>query len=51
MAFFSAIGAAVAGAFGAISGTIAFTFISGLTVAGLQIAAGIGLSLRTSSFW
>lgn len=45
MAFFSAIGAAVAGAFGAVAGTVAFTFISGLTVAGLQIAAGIGLSL------
>lgn len=47
MAVFTAIGTAVATAtFGAAAaGTAAFTFVAGLTAAGLQIASGVALSL------
>lgn len=45
MAVFTAIGAAVATALGAVAGTTAFTFIAGATTFLLQTAAGIGVNL------
>ncbi len=45
MAVFTAIGASLATGLGFATGTLGFTFVSGLTAGALQIAAGIGLSL------